>query len=97
MVPGSSLDTDVIMALGGITGHPDRHGYNETVTLKHHHVLRWQSYPQASAQSLIVTVARDINADPGYGRVTDPDMACLRILIAEKRCHGHSNSDKENI
>lgn len=37
MVLGSSLDTDVIMALAGITGHPDEHGPSGSVAIKCEH------------------------------------------------------------
>lgn len=41
----------------------------------HQHSFRLQHRPQTSTWFLVVAQAMDINTDPGYSRITDPDMA----------------------
>ena len=40
-----------------------------------------QPRPLASAWSLMVSGAMDINSDPGYGRAMDPDIAAGMALV----------------
>lgn len=71
MVLGSSLGLHVIVALGGISGHPYWHGH------------RWCPRPQASSQPLMVRGVIDINTDPKCVTVMDPDMAPGSILCPD--------------
>lgn len=90
---------DVIMALASIKGHPDCHGPSGSMVLECQHVLKWQPTPRVSAQPLMVTgTMTDINADPGYGKVVDSDIAlgyCLGpdITITPGGSTGHSYQD----
>lgn len=80
MALSSSLGLDITMALGGSVGHSDQYGPSGSLTLGHQHSLRWWPKPWVSAQPSMETGAMDIHTDPGYGRITDPDMLLGRSL-----------------
>lgn len=53
----------------------DQYVPSEGMVLKYQHSLRWQPRCWASSWPLVIPGAMDIGTDPGYGRVTDLDLA----------------------
>lgn len=72
---GSSSRPDVTMDPVDGRGPSDQYVPSEGMALKYQHSLRWQPRCWASSWPSIITGAMDIGTDPGYGRVTDLDLA----------------------
>lgn len=56
-------------------GHSHQCGPGIGVPHGHQHGSKLQNRPQISTWPLVLTQAMDINIDPGYNRIMDPDMS----------------------
>lgn len=70
-----SSGSDVTMAPGGSTCHPNLYDPDGHMALKHQHGLKCQPRLQTSAWPSVATGATDINTEPGCCRAMVPDIA----------------------